>query len=105
MTLTALTASQLAMVTSFIRLSISTLIELGPTEFVQEVSGTLGKYNNVFTILSSLTIVTNLRTLGPYGKETSESPFSLPEKKGGRVVGFFARTGMAVDALGVIVRQ
>ncbi|XP_004959227.2 uncharacterized protein LOC101759015 [Setaria italica] len=81
------------------------IIELGPTEFVHEVSGTLGKCNNIYTVLSSLTIVTNLRTLGPYGKETSESPFSLPEKKGGSVVGFFASTGVAVGALGVIVRQ
>jgi hypothetical protein len=57
--------------------------------------------------LSSLTIVTNLWTLGPYGKVTSESPFTLAEKaekKGGSVVGFFASTGEAVDALGVIVR-
>ncbi|CAN6203776.1 unnamed protein product [Urochloa humidicola] len=84
--------------------SDTSIIELGPTEFVQQVSGTLGKYNNTFTVLSSLTIVTNLRTLGPYGKETSESPFSLPEK-GASVVGFFARTGVAVDALGVIVRE
>jgi hypothetical protein len=57
--------------------------------------------------LSSLTIVTNLWTLGPYGKVTSESPFTLAEKaekKGGSAVGFFASTGEAVDALGVIVR-
>ncbi|KAL6865173.1 hypothetical protein ACP4OV_016324 [Aristida adscensionis] len=78
-------------------------VELGPTEFVTEVSGTIGKYLNHYDVVSSLKIVTNLRTFGPYGTP-SANIFSFPGKKDSNVVGFFGRSGEALDSLGVIVR-
>ncbi|CAN6371504.1 unnamed protein product [Urochloa humidicola] len=76
-------------------------VELGPTEFVKEISGTIGNYAQ-YTVLTSLTVVTNLRTLGPYGKPTKDT-FSLPDKKGGSIVGFFGWAGAVVDTIGVLV--
>ncbi|CAN6336515.1 unnamed protein product [Urochloa humidicola] len=77
-------------------------VRLDPTEIVKEVSGTVGQVNGA-DVISSLKFVTNLRTYGPYGKP-SGNPFSLPEKEGGSVVGFTARTGEFVNAIGVLIR-
>ncbi|KAL6870608.1 hypothetical protein ACP4OV_014456 [Aristida adscensionis] len=85
------------------KVSQPSMVEFGPNEFVKEVQGTIGKYKNHYDVVASLKIVTNLRTLGPYGKPTGNQ-FSLPGKKEGSVVGFYGRSGEAIDALGVIVR-
>jgi hypothetical protein len=68
---------------------------------VKEISATVGNYGD-YRVLTSLMIVTNHRALGPFGKPTADT-FSLPEKKGGNVVGFFGWHGAVVDTIGVII--
>ncbi|KAL6909687.1 hypothetical protein ACP4OV_001346 [Aristida adscensionis] len=77
-------------------------VKLGPTEFVKEVSGTVGQSEG-YTVVTSLKFVTNIQTHGPYGNQKG-TPFSLPEKKNGNVVGFFGSSGGLLDYLGVFVR-
>ncbi|KAL6596660.1 hypothetical protein ACP70R_047303 [Stipagrostis hirtigluma subsp. patula] len=77
-------------------------INFGPTEFVKEVSGTVGHAFS-WTVVTSLKFVTNVRTYGPYGTENG-TPFSLPEKKNGSIVGFFGSSGGLLDQIGVFVR-
>ncbi|KAG0529226.1 hypothetical protein BDA96_05G079900 [Sorghum bicolor] len=79
------------------------IVKLDAEEFIEEVSGTIGKHDGLDAVVTSLKFVTNRRTFGPYGKP-SGNPFTLPEKQDGSVVGFVARTGKYVDAIGVIMR-
>lgn len=76
-------------------------VELGPTEFVKEISGTVGQSEGS-TVVTSLKFVTNIQTYGPYGKANG-TPFSLPEKKNGNIVGFFGTSGELLDQIGVFV--
>ena len=64
-------------------------IDLGPTEFVKEVSGTYGSYDGrAMTAMWSLKLVTNVRTIGPYGSSRGTSfTFSAPPNN--RIAGFF----------------
>jgi hypothetical protein len=50
----------------------------------------------------SLTFVTNAGKHGPFG-DPAQTPFSVPVHDGGRVVGFFGRSGSLLDAVGVYV--
>ncbi|CAL5043157.1 unnamed protein product [Urochloa decumbens] len=77
-------------------------VKLGPNEFVKEVSGTVGQSEG-YTVVTSLKFITNVQTYGPYGRENG-TPFSLPEKKNGNVVGFFGSSGGLLDYIGVFVR-
>jgi hypothetical protein len=56
-------------------------------------------------VVISLKIVTNLKTFGPFGNSATGVPFSLPVQPGSAIVGFFARGGAFVDAIGVYVRH
>lgn len=80
-------------------------IQLGANEFVKEVSGTHGVYQGE-AIVTSIKVVTNLKTYGPYGEqkgtETSK-PFSVPVQSGSVIAGFFARSGKHLNAIGVYV--
>lgn len=53
--------------------------------------------------MTSLKFVTNIQTYGPYGKANG-TPFNLPEKKNGNIVGFFGSSGGLLDHIGVFVR-
>ena len=53
--------------------------------------------------MRSLTFVTNAGKHGPFGEPRQGTPFSVPVHNGGRVVGFFWRSGSLLDALGVYV--
>ncbi|CAL5089305.1 unnamed protein product [Urochloa decumbens] len=77
-------------------------IQLDAGEFVREMSGTSGTYANN-TVIMSLKIVTNLQTLGPWGNGTG-TPFTVPVQRGSGIVGFFARGGSFLNAIGVYVR-
>ncbi|XP_051228043.1 disease resistance protein Pik-2-like [Lolium perenne] len=77
-------------------------IQLGPTEFVTQVSGTFGSFGALSNVLTSLTLVTNCGSYGPFGK-VHGSPFQTTVKSNGSIVGFFGRAGQFVDALGVYV--
>ncbi|KAJ1255497.1 hypothetical protein BS78_K202100 [Paspalum vaginatum] len=69
---------------------------LGPTEFIKEVSGTTGTYEDK-VVVRSLKFVTNMCTYGPFGREQcgGTSFFSY-----GTVVGFHGRSGNYLDSIG-----
>lgn len=77
-------------------------IQLAPSEYVKEVSGTFGDYYGV-NVITSLTFVTSLKTHGPFGQEDG-TPFTVPVQKNSGIVGFHARGGKFLDAIGVYVR-
>jgi hypothetical protein len=77
-------------------------IQLAESEVVTEVSGTVGNfYDN--TVITSIKFVTNLQTYGPWG-DGQDAPFTIPVQPGSGIVGFFARAGDCLDAIGVYVR-
>ncbi|KAM0839775.1 hypothetical protein ACQ4PT_060101 [Festuca glaucescens] len=69
-------------------------IKLGPKEFVKEVSGTIDN------VVSSLVLVTNVKTYGPFGQGQGQQ-FVQTAPENTCVVGFFGRSGAAIDAIGV----
>ncbi|KAM0839773.1 hypothetical protein ACQ4PT_060101 [Festuca glaucescens] len=69
-------------------------IVLGPKEFVKKVTGTIDNG------ISSLVLVTNIKTYGPFGQERGQR-FGETVPENTCVVGFFGRSGAALDALGV----
>jgi hypothetical protein len=80
-------------------------INLDPSEFVKEVSGTYGPFSDLpkNNVITSLTLVTNLYSYGPFG-QPSGTPFHTRVDKTGSIVGFFGRSGAYLDAIGVYVR-
>lgn len=68
-----------------------------PEEYLVQVKGTTGKLSFGEGI-TSLTFVTNEKSYGPYGNPTSDS-FESPG--GHKVTGFFGRSGMFLDQLGI----
>ncbi|KAF6998551.1 hypothetical protein CFC21_014666 [Triticum aestivum] len=79
-------------------------IVLGASEFVKEVSGTYGIYDaDQHNIIMSLKFITNVKAYGPFG-EANGTPFTIPVENNSSIVGFFGRSGIYLDALGVYVR-
>lgn len=71
-----------------------------PDEYVMQVKGSTYTWPVIQgTIVSSLTFITNKKVYGPFGKESEAKFESLP---GGRVVGFFGRSGTLIDQFGVL---
>jgi hypothetical protein len=68
-----------------------TKIQLGPNEFVTEVSGTI---NGAF--VNSLKLVTNIETYGPFGQRLGTA-FRATIPPNGHVVGFFGSSGAIND--------
>jgi hypothetical protein len=55
-------------------------------------------------VITSIKFVTNLnKTYGPCG-DGKGNPFTVPVQSGSAIVGFFARGGGWLDAIGVYVR-
>ncbi|KAJ4786460.1 jacalin lectin family protein [Rhynchospora pubera] len=79
-----------------------TEISLEANEYLIDVSGHVG-IDNGYTILKSLRLQTNLRTYGPYGAEEGQYSFEF-SVQGGQIIGFHARSGHFIDALGVYVK-
>ncbi|KAM0879337.1 hypothetical protein ACQ4PT_034313 [Festuca glaucescens] len=96
-------------------------IQLGPLEFLTEVSGTIGsssKYSsnvltevsgttdfsshNSYDVVTSVMFITNSRRYGPYGGGGG-IPFHSPLLSSGSIVGFFAHAERVVDAIGLYV--
>jgi len=76
--------------------SIITKITFGPSEFVQRITGA-----GVVTALSALTIVTNVKTYGPFGTRTG-TLFNAPVPSDKTVVGFFVQAdNNTVTTIGV----
>jgi hypothetical protein len=57
---------------------------------------------NSSVIITSLMLTTNARTYGPYG-EARGTPFQIPGRNNGSIVGFFTRGGWYLDSLGMYV--
>jgi hypothetical protein len=83
----------------------SSQICLGPDEHFTSVEGHCGEFEGSF-VVRSLTFVSNRRAYGPYGRSddvVGAVPFALPAA-GGRIVGFHARSGRHLDAIGTYVK-
>lgn len=74
--------------------------QLGPSEFMIGVSGSIGQLKNKIIVITSLTFVTNARSYGPFGKGRANS-FHIPMQSNGSIVGFFGRSGRYLDSIGV----
>ncbi|CAO2179761.1 unnamed protein product, partial [Urochloa humidicola] len=74
---------------------------LRPDEHLTSVEGHCGEFEGSF-VVRSLTFVSNRRAYGPYGRPDGV-PFALPAA-GGRIVGFHARSGRHLDAIGTYVK-
>ncbi|KAL7587877.1 hypothetical protein Lser_V15G39422 [Lactuca serriola] len=74
-------------------------------EEIIAINGTVGVSGGTYagyTIISSLTFVTNKNTHGPYGSVTG-TPFAVPWDKGS-FAGFFGRCGYYIDAIGIYLK-
>ena len=79
-------------------------INLGPSEVITEVCGTIGPADFApGGVMKSLTIRTTAGWYGPFG-EVEGTPFRIPVRDNGNIVGFFARAGWCIDALGIYVK-
>ncbi|KAL6659706.1 hypothetical protein ACP70R_002535 [Stipagrostis hirtigluma subsp. patula] len=78
-------------------------IDLGASEFVKEVSGTYNMFRGE-TCLTSFKLTTNTRTWGPWAVEDG-TRFTITAPTGTSIVGFYARGGKYLDAIGVYVRE
>ncbi|XP_040260293.1 horcolin [Aegilops tauschii subsp. strangulata] len=76
-------------------------INLDATNYVTEISGTVGKFGTD-DIVTSLKIVTSKGVTKTYGSGTG-TPFRVPVLDGGKIVGFFGRAGAFLDAIGFYI--
>ncbi|XP_037432075.1 horcolin [Triticum dicoccoides] len=76
-------------------------INLDATNYVTEISGTVGKFGTD-EIVTSLKIVTSKGVTKTYGSGTG-TPFRVPVLDGGKIVGFFGRAGAFLDAIGFYI--
>ncbi|XP_022008904.1 mannose/glucose-specific lectin isoform X1 [Helianthus annuus] len=77
-------------------------VTLDSDEEIVGIKGSVGT-KAPYTIISSLSFVTNKTTHGPFGGATS-SEFSLPWENGS-LVGFYGLAGYYIDGIGVYLRQ
>ncbi|URD96658.1 UDP-glucoronosyl and UDP-glucosyl transferase [Musa troglodytarum] len=68
-------------------------------EYLAWISGRYGICGG-YLVIRSLTFASNKRTYGPFGVDDGAAPFKL-DGGGQRIVGFFARAGHFLDAIGV----
>ncbi|KAI3781592.1 hypothetical protein L2E82_11610 [Cichorium intybus] len=74
-------------------------------EEIIAISGTVGISGGTYagyTVISSLTFITNKKTHGPYGSVTG-MPFTVPWDKES-FAGFYGRAGYFIDAIGVYLK-
>ena len=74
-------------------------IFLGNDETITKISGKVGTFNGS-TVITYLTIETNKNTFGPFG-QNSGTDFSIPIVRG-TIVGFFGRSGLYLDSIGIL---
>ncbi|CAL5009280.1 unnamed protein product [Urochloa decumbens] len=80
--------------------ALTRTIMLAPSEIIKQVLGTTSTVGED-TVVTSLTLVSNLTTYGPFGT-TNGTPFCSQAPESNRsIAGFYARAGEAVNALGV----
>lgn len=68
-------------------------------EYIVGLNGKSGLY------MDSLSVVTNKRTLGPYGGSGGDTTFSIVAPAGLEIVGLFGRSGGLLDYTGALARQ
>ncbi|KAK9668045.1 hypothetical protein RND81_13G031600 [Saponaria officinalis] len=81
-------------------------IPLQSNEYITQISGTYGKYaySRSDSNVATLSIHTNLKQYGPYGREElvqNPSSFTSPT---GSVVGFFGRHSNYLESIGVYLQ-
>ncbi|CAM0901448.1 unnamed protein product [Alopecurus aequalis] len=79
-------------------------ITFGPTETLKKVFGTAGDFEGD-TVVTSLTLVSNVKTYPAFVKATGTPSFSLPQWDASVIVGFFGRAGFFLHAIGAYVRN
>ncbi|XP_066381124.1 protein GOS9-like [Miscanthus floridulus] len=79
-------------------------ITLEPSEYVTGVAWSVGPFTfkNVECCITSIKVVTNLRSYGPFGHGVDSTHHNLPVLNGS-VVGIFARAGDFLDAIGFYI--
>uniref|UniRef100_A0A0E0CEC2 Jacalin-type lectin domain-containing protein n=1 Tax=Oryza meridionalis TaxID=40149 RepID=A0A0E0CEC2_9ORYZ len=78
-------------------------ISLQPGEYLTSVAGHYGRLDGDL-VVRSLTFVSNMRAYGPFGQEDGGVAFDLPAAGGGKILGFHARSGRRLDAVGTYVK-
>lgn len=78
-------------------------MDLGSNEFVKEISGTFDRFDDIIYI-TSFKLVTNERTFGPWALPKG-TPFSISAPAGSAIVGFYARGGPFLNAIGVYLKS
>ncbi|KAF8779567.1 hypothetical protein HU200_002489 [Digitaria exilis] len=86
---------------SLLIFSLRLPITLAPSETIKQVFGTTGTVEGD-TVVTSLALVSNVRTYGPFGKANG-SAFSSQIPGNKTVAGFHARAGASVNALGLYI--
>ncbi|CAL4991023.1 unnamed protein product [Urochloa decumbens] len=78
-------------------------IQLGLSEYVTEISGTIGPFYLANSgVITSLTFITNVGSYGPFGTVGGIS-FQIPVQSHGGIAGLFAYAGWYIDAIGIYV--
>ncbi|CAM0901706.1 unnamed protein product [Alopecurus aequalis] len=77
-------------------------IQFDPTETVSKIVGTTGDFEGN-TVVTSISITTNKKTYGPYGKEKGK--YFNNTDGNSIIVGFYVRAGLFVHNLGVYARK
>lgn len=72
-----------------------------PDEYLVQVKGSSHQINGIH-IIESLEFITNKQSYGPYGAAKPQGQVRSTQK-GGKIVGFFGKSGYFVDQLGVII--
>uniref|UniRef100_A0ACD5Z0V7 Uncharacterized protein n=1 Tax=Avena sativa TaxID=4498 RepID=A0ACD5Z0V7_AVESA len=80
-----------------------TEIQLGSSEYIKGLSGTIvADFNGRKNVISSLTVVTNEKTYGPFGKGSGTgTAFQVPVPEGSSIEGFYGTTGNFMHSIGV----
>ncbi|XP_062211488.1 horcolin-like isoform X2 [Phragmites australis] len=78
------------------------MITLDASEYVTDVAGSVGPIGDLTHVITSLKIVTNRATYGPFGRGDG-TPFNIPVLNNGSIVGMFARAGDYLDAVGFYI--
>ncbi|CAO2149659.1 unnamed protein product [Urochloa humidicola] len=79
-------------------------IQLHPSESLVELCGTVGPFDGIPNVITSLTLVTNAGKYGPFGQGNG-TPFHITVQSNGHIAGFFGRADQYVNAVGVYTNQ
>uniref|UniRef100_A0A0D9XSA0 Jacalin-type lectin domain-containing protein n=1 Tax=Leersia perrieri TaxID=77586 RepID=A0A0D9XSA0_9ORYZ len=77
-------------------------VNFAPSEFLKEVSGTFGPFFSFPNVVTSVELITNERSYGPFGN-TKGTAFRARAKENGNIVGFFGSSTVYLDSIGVYI--